>query len=99
MLEEMLEHVHYRRGSARRHVPPGAPGVDPLDQPGLDPDVDFCGFPFHAENVRRRAARRSIIRAKIDILRTFGQPHRPGTSQQRFLGVTRDQRGKSTPNK
>jgi hypothetical protein len=93
----MLEHVEYRRGSARQHLLPGAPGVDPLDQSGLDPDVDFCGFPFHAENIVRRAARRSMIRAKIDILRTFRQPLRPGTSQPSFLGVTGDQRRKLTP--
>ena len=96
MLEEMLEHVHYRRGSGRRHVLPDAPGVDPLDQPGLDPDVDFCGFAFHAKKIAR-AAHRSMIRAEIDILRAFGQPHRPGTSQQGFLGITRDRREKSTP--
>jgi hypothetical protein len=71
VLKEMLEHVDYRRGSARRHVLPGAPGVDPLDQPGLDPNVDFCGFPFHAKNVRWRTAQRSKIRAQIDILQAL----------------------------
>jgi hypothetical protein len=32
---------------------PGAPSVDPLDQLGLDPDVDICGFPFHTGEVGR----------------------------------------------
>ena len=32
----------------RQHALLGAPGVDFLDRLGLDPDVDICGFPFHA---------------------------------------------------
>jgi hypothetical protein len=48
MLEEVLEHMGDCRGPARRHALLGAPAVDFLDQPGLDPNVDICCFPFHA---------------------------------------------------
>jgi hypothetical protein len=48
MLEELLQHVDDCRRSARRHALPVAPGVDFFDQLGLDPDVNICGFPFHA---------------------------------------------------
>jgi hypothetical protein len=57
MLEEMLEHVDDCRSSARRHSLPGAPGVDFLDQLGLDPDVNICCFPFHTGEVGSRRAR------------------------------------------
>jgi hypothetical protein len=48
MFEELIEHVDDCRRPARRFSLPGAPSVDPLDQPGLDPDVDICGFVFHS---------------------------------------------------
>src|SRR6516165_11930465 len=48
MLEEVLKHVDDRRRSAWQHALLSAPGVDFLDELGLDPDVDICGFPFHA---------------------------------------------------
>ena len=41
------------RSSAWGHSLPGAPGVDPLDQLGLDPNVDICGFPCHAGEMGR----------------------------------------------
>src|SRR6267142_4032463 len=56
MLEELLEHVDDRRSSAWRHSLPGAPGVDPVDQLGLDLNVNICGFPLHAGEVGSRRA-------------------------------------------
>jgi len=47
MPEEFPKHVDNCRGSGWRHALPVAPGVDFLDQFGLDPDVDVCCFPFH----------------------------------------------------
>jgi hypothetical protein len=46
-LEELIDHVDDRRSSARQYALPRAPGVDVLDQPGLDPDVDIRCFSFH----------------------------------------------------
>jgi len=48
MFEEFLEHIDDRREPARRHSLSGAPSVDFLNELWLDPDVDICGFPFHA---------------------------------------------------
>jgi hypothetical protein len=53
MLKEMFEHVDDCRSSAWRHSLPGAPSVDPLDQLGLDPNVDICCFLFHAGEMGR----------------------------------------------
>jgi hypothetical protein len=44
MFEELLDHVDDRRSSGWRHSLTGAPSVDPLDQLGLDPNVDICVF-------------------------------------------------------
>jgi hypothetical protein len=63
-VEELIEHVDDCRRPARRHSLPGAPGVDPLDQPGLDSDVNICGFLFHTIEVGRYRAPRLIIPAK-----------------------------------
>jgi hypothetical protein len=40
-----------RRGSAWRHSPPSAPGVDLFDRHRFDPDVNIRGFPSHGEEV------------------------------------------------
>jgi len=53
MLEEVLEHVDDGCCPAWQDALNGPPGVDFLDQLGLDPDVDICGSPFHAEEVGR----------------------------------------------
>jgi|HubBroStandDraft_4_1064222.scaffolds.fasta_scaffold02943_8 hypothetical protein len=58
MLKEALDHMDDCRGSARRHSLPGAPGVDFLDQLGVDPDVDVGCLPFHARKVGLRRAHR-----------------------------------------
>jgi hypothetical protein len=44
MFGELLDHVDDRRSSSWRHSLTGAPSVDPLDQLGLDPNVDICVF-------------------------------------------------------
>jgi hypothetical protein len=56
MLEEMLEHMDDRSGSAWRHSLPGAPGVDFFDQHRFDPHVDIRGFPSHGDEVGRCGA-------------------------------------------
>jgi hypothetical protein len=48
MLKELFDHIDDCRRSAWRYSLPVAPGIDYLDQLGLDPDVNICGFPFHA---------------------------------------------------
>jgi hypothetical protein len=53
MLKEALDHMDDCRGSTRRYSLADAPSVDPLDQLGFDPDVDVCGFSFHAGEVGR----------------------------------------------
>jgi AraC-like DNA-binding protein len=45
------------RRPARWYSLPGAPGVDPLDQLRLDPDVNICGFPLHTGEVGSCRAR------------------------------------------
>jgi hypothetical protein len=47
MFEELIEHVDDCGRPARKYSLPGAPSVDPLDQPGLDANVDICGFLLH----------------------------------------------------
>jgi hypothetical protein len=64
MLKELLEHVDDRRSSARRHSLPGAPGVDFLNQLGLDPNIDICCFLSHAGEMGRCRAPVLIIPAK-----------------------------------
>jgi hypothetical protein len=44
----MLKHVADRGGSAWQDSLLGTPRVNLLDQLRLDPDIDICGFPFHA---------------------------------------------------
>jgi hypothetical protein len=74
MFEELIEHVDDCRRPARRDSLPGAPSVDPLDQPGLDPNVDICGFPFHTGEVGGcRAPPLDNPGQKIDRRTTFGQ--------------------------
>jgi hypothetical protein len=53
MLEELLKHVDDRRSSAWRYSLPGAPGVNFLDQLGLDPNIDLCCFLSHAGEMGR----------------------------------------------
>jgi hypothetical protein len=53
MLEEMLEHMDNRRGSAWRHSLLGAPGVDFFDQQRFDPDIDIRSFSSHVDEVGR----------------------------------------------
>jgi hypothetical protein len=60
----MFEHVDDRRSLAWRHSLPAAPSVDPLDQLGLDPNVDICCFLSHAGEMGRCRAPRLIIPAK-----------------------------------
>jgi len=80
MLKELLDHVDDCSGSAWRHSLPVAPSVDSFDQPGFDPDVDICGFAFHAGEVGRCRAPRLIIPAKKLILsiRSSDPPSREG---------------------
>jgi hypothetical protein len=56
MLEEMLEHMDDRSGSAWGHSLLGAPGVDFFDQRRFDPHVDIRGFPLHGDEVGRCGA-------------------------------------------
>jgi hypothetical protein len=69
MLKEVLKHVTDGRRAARRYSLMGAPRIDLLDQLRFDPDVDVCGFPFHARDLGRFAAHRLIIPAKNLIAR------------------------------
>jgi hypothetical protein len=62
--EEMFEHVDDRRSSAWRHSLLAAPSVDPLDQLGLDPNIDICCFLSHAGEMGRCRVPRLIIPAK-----------------------------------
>ncbi len=67
MLDEVLEHINDGCSSARGHALLGAPGVDFLDQLGLDPKVDICSIPSHAREVGRcRAPLLDNLCQKID---------------------------------
>ena len=77
MLEKPLEHLDDCGGSARGHGLPGAPGIDFLDQLGLDRDIDIC-FPFHAEESEAPSgAQIDNSRQKIDFScrRGVARPH------------------------
>jgi hypothetical protein len=69
MLEKVLKHVANCGRSAWRYSLSGPRRIDLLDQLRLDPDVDICGFPFHAGEVGHFGARRLIIPAKKLIAR------------------------------
>lgn len=64
LLEEVLNHVANRCRPARWYSLAGAPRVDPLDQPRLDPNVNISSFLFHAGEMGRFGERRLIILAK-----------------------------------
>ena len=68
MVEELLDHMDDRRRSAWRHSLPSPPGVDPLEQLRLDPDIDISCLPFHAGKVGRcRASLLDDPGQKIDL--------------------------------
>ena len=68
-LEEMFEHVDDRCSSARKHSLTRAPGVDFLDQLGLDPDVDICCLRHAPKIVRCRASNLIIQDNKLILAR------------------------------
>jgi hypothetical protein len=49
MLQEMLEHMDDRGGSASGHSLPGAPCVNFFDQHRFNPHTDIRGFPCHGD--------------------------------------------------
>ena len=51
-LQEVFDHVNDRRTAGRRQPVLVTPGVDPLDQRRLNPDIDVCGLAFHAQTDR-----------------------------------------------
>jgi hypothetical protein len=62
------------RRPARRYSLLGAPGVDPLDQPGLDPNVNICSRDYSGRtSVKRTINSGSLIEPRCVMLASLTQ--------------------------